>query len=51
MKEPYGYDLGNVYHGRMPDGSWLDFPTEGEYLEMFWENCSREQNHSTTQSS
>ena len=28
----YGYLTSYGYRGRLPDGSWMDFPTEEEYL-------------------
>lgn len=29
----YGYYTGSGYYGRMKDGRWILFATEGEYLQ------------------
>lgn len=33
----YGYLTSYGYRGRLPDGSWMDFPTEEEYIEYLHE--------------
>lgn len=34
---PYGYDVPGGHRGRLPDGTWMLFPTEKEYTECFSE--------------
>lgn len=40
IDKPYGYYVGSVYKGTMPDGRQLPFPTEGEYVELFNEEST-----------
>ena len=35
--KPCGYPVGYGWRGRMPDGSWILFATEQEYIEAFEE--------------
>lgn len=35
--DPYGYSVPSGYLGRLPDGEWRLFSTEGEYDEIFYE--------------
>lgn len=35
--KPYGYYKGMIYYGRLSDGSFMEFPTEEEYLEYLRE--------------
>jgi|GEM_PF-6868762 len=34
----YGYVTESGYYGRMKDGSWILFSTEGEYLQLLEED-------------
>lgn len=33
LKLPCGFDSPSGYRGRLPDGSWMLFPTCSEYIE------------------
>ena len=37
---PYGFTTASGYKGRLPDGSWMFFPTQREYAERFREELS-----------
>ena len=38
MFDMYGYDVPYGHRGRLPDGTWILFPTRKEYEEM-WNEC------------
>lgn len=37
---PKGYETACGWMGRMPDGTWMLFATEEEYLEAYWDEVS-----------
>lgn len=39
-KSPCGFDVPSGHRGRLPDGSWMLFPTRREYEEYFQDALS-----------